>query len=243
MQQTIITAAIAKTLDYARNRRACVLIQGRTGRGKTQACLAWCRASRHAYYIDCPCDGGLPALSAAIAAACGAQTPADIPPALSSRKATIVLDECARLIPTRGQRPKALEWLRRIHDTTGAALAFVATDFFMHEAASGSLGECLEQLIGRFRDRLVIPDYVSEQEAADILASVTPEPPSEDMIAWASKVANERGKGGARRLWWLCEDAADICRRTGSRLDLAFLRALLHDYEGRDRLPAQPDGK
>ena len=62
MIETLLTKEIFKTLDYAKNRRCCVLIQGRTGRGKSEAARAWCRKRKEAYYIDCPAEGGRPAL-------------------------------------------------------------------------------------------------------------------------------------------------------------------------------------
>lgn len=236
MIETLLTREIFKTLDYARNRRCCVLIQGRTGRGKTEAAKAWCRKRKDAIYIDCPADGGMPVLAATIAEAVGAPNANDLPAFLTSRKITIVLDECARLLPKKSQRASTLEWLRRLHDQSGVALAFIATDFFIRECSAGSLGEYLEQLIGRFRDKLMIPDFVSSEEAKDILSLIMQEP-TQEAIAWAVKVANESGKGGARRLWWLLDDAADIARQTKHVIDVAFLQAVLKDYEGRQRLP------
>lgn len=237
MIETLLTKEIFKTLDYAKNRRCCVLIQGRTGRGKSEAARAWCRKRKEAYYIDCPAEGGRPALAAAIAEVSGAPSLGDLAPWLAGRKGTIVLDEVARLIPTqKGDRAATLEWLRRLHDESGVALAFVATDFFIRTCSGGSMGAYLEQLVGRFRDSLLIPDYVSEDEARDIVTLVMPEPPQE-AVAWAAKVANEPGKGGARRLWWLLDDAMDIARQTKRAIDVPFLSAVLRDYEGRQRLP------
>lgn len=236
MIDTLLTKEIFKTLDYARNRRCCVLIQGRTGRGKTEAAKTWCDKRKEAIYIDCPAEGGRPALAAAITEAVGAPNVNDLAAFLTSRKTTLVFDECARLLPQKSQRASILEWLRRLHDQSGVALAFIATDFFIRECSAGSLGEYLEQLIGRFRDKLMIPDFVSSEEGRDILSSIMPEPTPE-AIAWAVKVANEPGKGGARRLWWLLDDAADIAKQTKHVIDVAFLQAVLKDYEGRQRLP------
>jgi len=239
MVPTLLTAEIFKTLDYARARHACVLVQGRTGRGKTEAARAWCAARKNAYYIDCPPEGGLPALREAVRAVCSCPAVQDIADFLAGQKATLVLDECARILPVRGARAKALEWARRLHDQARVGLAFVATDFFIREASSGSLGEYLEQFIGRFRDKFIIPDYVSPQEAADILRPVVPDP-ADDLVQWAVKVANEPGKGGARRLWWLLDDAADIAAQRRLPVDLKFLQTVLKDYEGRARMPAKP---
>lgn len=235
---TIVVKAVAEILDYAINRAACVLIQGKTGRGKTEAVRAWTRKHRRdAAYIDAPVDGGVPAIARAIAEAVGVADPAELRSFLAGRRTLVVIDECARLIPPRGGRARALEWLRRLHDQTGVALAFVATDFFMRECCQGGLGEYLEQFVGRFRDKLVIPDFVSPQECADILRPFLGEEPQEDLLAWAGKVANASGRGGARRLWWLVEDAAAVAQKSARKLDLPFLRAALADYEGRDRLP------
>lgn len=237
MIETLLTKEVFKTLDYARNRRCCVLVQGRTGRGKTEAAKAWCRRRRDAIYVDCPAEGGRPALAAAIIEASGAPGINELPNWLASKKATIILDECARLIPTqKGDKASTLEWIRRLHDQSGVAIGFIATEFFIRTCSGRSLGEYLEQLIGRFRDSLLIPDFVSADEARDILSSIIAAP-DEDAIAWATKVANDPGKGGARRLWWLLDDAADIARQTKRTIDVPFLTAVLRDYEGRQRLP------
>lgn len=238
MIETILTQEIHKTLDYARRRRACVLIQGKTGRGKTEAVKAWARRKKDCFYIDCPAEGGRPAIAEALQQATGTSSTAALYKFLDSNKTTIVLDECARLLPVNSKSATALEYLRRLHDDSGVALCFVATDFFIKSCTSGTIGEYLEQFIGRFRDKLIIPDYVSLAESKDILGSIIAEP-EEDAIRWASQVANEPGKGGARRLWWLLEDAADIARQTKHEITVDFLRAVLKDYEGRQRLPAK----
>ena len=238
MKETILTQEIFKTLDYARARSACVLIQGKTGRGKTEAVKAWTKRKKDSLYIDCPAEGGRPAIAQALMDATGASSATALEKFFAARKATVVLDECARLIPdrNRGGKATALEYLRRLHDEAGVALCFIATDFFIKSCTAGSVGEYLEQFIGRFRDKLIIPDYVSLAESKDILESIINDP-SEDAIRWASYIANERGKGGARRLWWLLEDAADIAKQTKHEITVDFLRAVLKDYEGRQRLP------
>lgn len=241
MIETLLTNVVGKTLDYARSRRCCVLIQGKTGRGKTIAVKNWAARKKGVYYIDCPADGGVPTLAAAIANTAAAPSIDNLDVHLTSQRATLILDECARLIPAKQERgPRALEWLRRMHDIHGIALAFVATDFFLRECAKGNIGDYLEQFIGRFRDKCIIPDYVSNQEVSDILSGFLPEPPAEPLIDWAVNVANEPGRGGARRLWWLLEDAADIAKANKLAMDLKFLQAVLQDYEGKERLPGKP---
>lgn len=240
MIETLLTKEIAKTLDYARARRACVLIQGRTGRGKTTAVRRWCARKRNVFYIDCPANGSLRSLQQLLLEATAAASLRDMELGLAAQKATVILDECARLIPQRADRnATSLEWLRRLHDTGEVALAFVATSYFMKECTGGGLGEYLEQFLGRFRDRCIIPDYVSDAEATDILAGFLDagEPPSEELLDWCAAVANESGQGGARRLWWLLEDAAGIAKANRHPLNIALLKAVLHDYEGKERFP------
>lgn len=242
MIETLLTNVIGKTLDYARSRRSCVLIQGKTGRGKTVAVKAWSARKRNVYYIDCPPDGGAPALVATLVEATGAPSAKNVDAWLAGQKATLILDECARLIPAKQSRaPRALEWLRRMHDTHGIALAFVATDIFIKECEKGNIGLYLEQFVGRFRDKCIIPDYVSPQEVSDILKGFIPgDEPDGQLVDWAVSVANEPGRGGARRLWWLMEDASDIAKANKLPMDLKFLQAVLHDYEGKERLPGKP---
>lgn len=237
MYQTILTKAIYETLDYAINRQACVLIQGRTGRGKTVAVMEWASRKKDAYYIDCPVSTSTEAIAQAISNALGVPM-ANLEPYLSGRRCIIILDECARLIPSRAGRARALEYLRRLHDRTGVALAFIATDYFMRECSHTGLGEYLEQFIGRFRDKLIIPDFISREECTDILRPyITPD---DALVDFAYKVANDRGRGGARRLWWLMQDASAAAKHSGMTLDIKFLKAALADYEGRDRLPTAP---
>lgn len=232
----MLTQQIYKTLDYAHQRRCAVLIQGRTGRGKTEAARTWCHARKNAFYIDCPPDGGMPAINQAILQATDGLTLDD----LAGRKATLILDECARLIPKRGEKAAVLEYLRRAHDLAGIGMAFICTDFFLRECSTGPLGEYLEQFIGRFRDKFIIPDYVSEAEAAHILSGFVHDP-SPDMVTWAAAVANDPGRGGARRLWWLLEDAADIAHRNKLPIDTKFLKTVLKDYEGQSRMPSRKE--
>ena len=236
MFQTILTKAINETLDYAINRQACVLIQGRTGRGKTVAVRAWASRKKDAYYIDCPVSTGTADIAAAVASAVGT-APATLEAFLTGHRAIIILDECARLIPSRAGRARALEYLRRLHDRTGVALAFIATDYFMRECSHSGLGEYLEQFIGRFRDKLIIPDFISREECADILRPYME--PTEELLDFAFKTANDKGRGGARRLWWLLQDASAAAAKSRITMDLKFLRAALADYEGRDRLPTR----
>ena len=237
MYQTILTKAINETLDYAINRQACVLVQGRTGRGKTVAVRAWASRKKDAYYIDCPVSTSTECIAQALANTIGVPS-ANLEAYLSGHRSIVILDECARLIPARAGRARALEYLRRLHDRTGVALAFVATDYFMRECSHTGMGEYLEQFIGRFRDKLVIPDFISREECTDILKPyITPDEP---LVDFAYKVANDKGRGGARRLWWLLQDASDAAARSNITLDLRFLKAALADYEGRDRLPLAP---
>lgn len=237
MYETLLTKAIHSTLDYAYSRQACVLIQGRTGRGKTEAAKAWAARKKDAYYLDCPATGGIPALEQAVCELTDCPSPSELPAHLASRRSLVILDECARLIPPHGDRARSMEYLRRLHDQSGVALAFVATEFFMGACTAGTLGEYLEQFIGRFRDKLIIPDFVSREECQDILAPfLTPDDP---LVDFAFKVANAPGKGGVRRLWWLLEDAQAVARKTSQNMDVKFLKAVLADYEGRDRLPVR----
>lgn len=238
MYPTILTAAINETLDYAINRQACVLIQGRTGRGKTVAVTAWAARKRDAYYIDCPVSTSTETIASAVASTVGTPSNAALEAFLSSHRCILILDECARLIPSRAGRARALEYLRRLHDRTGVALAFVATDYFMRECSHTGLGDYLEQFIGRFRDKLIIPDFISREECTDILKPYIT--PTDELVDFAYKTANDRGRGGARRLWWLLQDASAAASRARITMDLKFLRAALADYEGRDRLPVSP---
>ncbi|NLZ62372.1 MAG: AAA family ATPase [Lentisphaerae bacterium] len=243
MATTLLTVEIAKTLDYARSRRACVLIQGRTGRGKTTAAKQWCARKRNVYYVDCPPNGALQSLQNILMEVTGAASIRDMELSLSAQKATIILDECARLIPQRADRNAiALEWLRRLHDTGDVALVFIATNFFIKRCTAGGIGEYLEQFLGRFRDKCIIPDYVSEMETSHILAAFADstaegEEPELDgeLVEWCCAVANESGQGGARRLWWLLEDAFAIAKANKRPIDLQLLKAVLYDYEGKER--------
>jgi len=231
--KTVLTEKIASTLDYSRRRHSCVLIQGRTGRGKTEAVKLWLTQHPDAYYLDCPADGGLKDFKSTIFEAVGVSDRRS----LAAKRPTLILDECARLVPGQGTRARKLEYLRRLHDMYKIGLAFVATDFFLRECCNGNLGEYLEQFIGRFRDKLIIPDYVGKHEIRDIMSGFIKDP-NDRITLWGSRIANATGTGGARRLWWLMEDASEVSRVTGQPLTLSLLQAVLKDYEGKNRLPS-----
>ena len=244
--QTIVTRKIFETLDYALagdvKGGEIVLITGRTRRGKSESVMQWKREHSHAVYIDCPVAGGLRALLQEIAGATGINTSrrtSDILERVNgafNRRRILIVDEVLRLLPTRRgeRRPVELEFLRRLHDATHCAMAFVATPTFEHEMHMGWLKDYLEQLVGRIAEPLIIPDKVMKTEIRDICRAYNPEP-DQQLLSLAHGIANEPGKLGV--LFKLLSQCAAVGKKKGEPVTHAQLSAAYKRRKGRFQWP------
>jgi len=247
---TIVTRKIFETLDYAMagdvKGGKIVLISGRTRRGKSETVQQWKREHNHgrSIYIDCPVAGGMRALLQEIAGATGINTSrrtSDILERVNgafNRRRILIVDEVLRLLPSRRgeRRPVELEFLRRLHDATHCAIAFVATPTFEHEMNIGWLKDYLEQLLGRIAEPLIIPDKVMLSEVRDICRAYNPEP-GQDLIGAAHRIANEPGKLGV--LFELLSQCAVAGKRKGEPVTHALLSAAYKRRKGRFQWPEE----
>jgi DNA transposition AAA+ family ATPase len=232
--ETPVTRKIFALLDMARKYNSCVLIEGPTGRSKTEAVREWQRRNNHgrSVYIDCPVIGGAGALLKEIARRTGINTQrsgADIADRLEHSfdvRHTLIFDEVARLIPrgSGSKDTKPLEFIRRLHDVCGCGVVFVATHIFSDECRRGSMAAYLEQLMGRVEDIMRIPEKVSRAEALAICQAFnkTPEP---GLVEYAQNLANVEGQGRVRVLFTLIRQASELAQKRGEPLAMKHLKA------------------
>lgn len=220
---TIVTEKIGQWMDYAlagdKDGGLAIVIRGETRRGKTTAVKQWIHANRgKGVYVDTPATGGQLELLREMAAACGLggnKNVTKLAPALVDcfhRNKLLAIDEIARVIPTeRTSRPKAIEFVRRLHDVKRIPLVFIVTPQTWLEVEHGELRKYFEQLVGRVRV-FDLPVAVRNDELRAICADACGGAPEAKMIAEARKSADEVGK-----LEFLFEDLANAGRLAAKR--------------------------
>jgi len=141
---TAVTRQVAEELDFTRETRSFVLIEGREGIGKSQAAQAWCaQHPGEAVYVRLEPGSDETTLYRSIALQIGtacsyARTAVDIrvriQDALQSGHVMLVLDEAHFLWPqsARSERtvPKRLDWLRTAIVDFSVPVALVSTPQF-----------------------------------------------------------------------------------------------------------------
>lgn len=233
--ETVTTRKIFSVLDAVRETNCIALISGHSGRSKSHAPKEWTRRNNHgrSFYIDCPVTGGLRALLDEIAARTGvnrSKNNADLVDILSRSfdyRHTLIFDEVARLLPAKSNSIVPIEFIRRLHDTTGCGIVLIATEVFPHAMRGVRLSAWFEQLVGRIEIPLQIPDKVSRREAVEICAAFCKGDPEPDLINMALDVANKTGR--VRRLFTLLRHAATIADEHRTAL------AAVHFASARDK--------
>ena len=220
--ETVTSGKIFSALDAVRELNCIALISGPSGRSKSHAAKEWTRRNNHgrSFYIDCPVTGGLRALLDEIASRTGvnrSKNNADLCDILSRSfdyRHTLIFDEVARLLPAKSNSIVPIEFIRRLHDTTGCGLVLIATEVFPREMRGGRLSAWFEQLLGRIDIPLQIPARVSRTEVVEICSAFCKSDPDPDLVNMALDVANKPGR--VRRLFTLLRHAATIAasRRT-----------------------------
>jgi DNA transposition AAA+ family ATPase len=232
--ETEVTKRVWALCDIAKVQNAIVMLVGPSGRGKSEPLKEWKRRTNHgsSLYVDCPESGGLRALLDEIAKAAGVgqgKPNHELTGVLMRSfdyRHTIILDEVARLLPTRSANITALEFLRRLHDVRGCGLVLVCTDVFPKAMKSGALDKWFQQLAGRIEATLTLPERVSRSEVAEICSAFcTNSDPSADLIAMALDVA--RSDGRMRRLFWALRTAVRMAEEKGEALAAGHLEATL----------------
>jgi hypothetical protein len=139
--ETAISARVFEALDFARESRSFVLIEGREGLGKSESARNWCR--RHpgeAVYVSLQSGTDemtmFRCLAQALGTACAitrkaGEIKANVEKALQPGNLTLVLDEAHFLWPQSGRAersaPKRVDWLRTALIDSGVPVAIVST--------------------------------------------------------------------------------------------------------------------
>lgn len=234
--ETPVTKKIFATLDYALTGDAdggkMVMISGPARRSKTAAVKEWCRQNNHgkSVYIDIPTEGGIRGLVMELAGACrigkGRKTNELRDRVLASfnRRRILVVDEVARLFMSKSRaRLLELDFIRRLHDVQKCAVAFIVTPVVKEIIDSGELRAFLEQLVGRISEPLVIPEKVFRSESVAICSHFAGGKPSDDLVDFAHRIANEPGKLGV--LFDLMRQANVLANRKREPLAYSHLAA------------------
>jgi len=234
--ETMVSRKIFDVLDYALagdiNGGKIVLITGSSRRGKTTIIQEWCRRNNHgkSVYIDAPESGGMRAILYEIADACrvnkGRKTSDLRERVIGSfnRRRILIVDEIARLVP-KNREPKVteLEFLRRLHDKTGCAIAICATPVFEHMVDTSRMHDFLEQLVGRIAEPLKIPENVYRDECRAFLKAFGADQADKPLLDLTHQIANSTGKLGI--LFELLNQAAALAKATNTPLSHAHLSA------------------
>lgn len=213
---TPVTRRIEAVINIAKEYRKMVLITGDTGRSKTHTVKEWITKenSGKCIYIDTPATGSARAFLEEFGRKIGIKNDKISRNRLISRiessidhRNIIIVDEASRLLPktTTTTVPIAIEFLRRLHDTKGCAVVFIATTIFEKEMEFGSHKAYMEQILGRLEEVLDIPSQILKSEVVDICKAFTANP-SEEMYKTAYRIASNRGK--IRLLFTLLKQAA-----------------------------------
>ena len=232
---TLVTLRIHETLDYALagdiDGGKIVLVIGASRRGKTKAIKEWARSNNHgrSVYVDCPESGGMREFLYEIADALrinkGRRT-ADLKQRIIESfnpRRILIVDEVARLLSSgRDIKLDQLEFIRRLHDKTGCAIALCATQVFEEMLDTQKYQRFLEQLLGRIAEPLRIPDRVYKEEIRSIRAGIGADSDPQ-LLDLAHAIANKPGKLGV--LFELLSQAARVAQRRKSPLAHEHLAA------------------
>lgn len=246
--ETVVTRKIWNTLDYALagdlSGGHMVMISGHTGRGKSFAGVSWCRSNNHgtSFYIDAPVGGGFRNFVVEIAKQAGVNTSrktAELCERVTksfNRRRIIVVDEVRRLMPGRsGERIDQLEFLRRLHDVTGCAVALICTPIFRHEMEHGYLRDYLEQFLGRLSETIEVPEKVRRDECLEICRAFNKRA-DKALVDRAVQFANEPGR--LRVLFDDLRKAQLLATRQGETLGEKHLHAAHQRRVSRKDWPA-----
>jgi DNA transposition AAA+ family ATPase len=188
---------IHNALDFALNASVIVLILGETGTSKTASKDEWLRANNHGRTtgVDATEVSTVKGLATEICEAIGAGTALSL---FNMRAAIhkafnpyrmLVVDEAHFLLPKFNSAPKALEFVRRIHDRAGCGIGIIA---------SSRLGDSLrkaeyhfEQLLGRIDQVVRLHTVFEEKEVRPIVEQYIARPDARTM-EFALRLANDQ---------------------------------------------------
>lgn len=139
--ETAISARVFEALDFAKETRSFVLIEGREGLGKSESARNWCRRNPgEAVYVSLQSGTDEMTMFRCLAQALGTassitrkagEIKANVEKALQPGHLTLVLDEAHFLWPQSGRAersaPKRVDWLRTAVIDSGVPVAIVST--------------------------------------------------------------------------------------------------------------------
>jgi DNA transposition AAA+ family ATPase len=197
-----ISKLIFAALSYALANNSITLIIGESRSGKTTCSYVWKGRNNHgrSVFVTAPAYGGTKALLRAIAKAVGVNVNLNVPQMLEAiyrafnKNRILIIDEAHRLLPgDRRTNPVNLEIVRDIHDLTGCAVAFIATERFNMELRKSEYQ--FEQVLGRIGMPVRIPKKIKEEDVLPIVRQYIPKP-SRVLSDEAVRIANEMGRLG-----------------------------------------------
>ncbi len=241
---TEVTDAIWRACDLAMAEGGVVAIVGPTGSGKTATLRQWQAANNHgrAVYLDVPAPCGQRRLADALAMALGFNSQMSkkgheiydlLNKSVTSRN-VLILDEIGRMLPNgRGHDVSALEFVRRLHDANGCGLVMSMTATSHRDIACGAMSGYLEQLLGRFADVVVIPEYPMAEEVEAIVRQYVPEPTPELLTAVGQFAAS--GAGRLRSMCAALRRVAAAAARSSQPVTVTLWLAAVAHLQGQNR--------
>lgn len=197
-----ITDLIGGGLDYALANNSITTIIGESRAGKSVGSLIWRLNNNHgtSVYVVAPPYGGTKMLLRRIAEAVGVNKNMSAPAMYEAISRSfspfriLIVDEAHRLLPgDRRTNPTNLEILRDLHDTTGCAVALLATQRFDDELRKSHYQ--FEQVLGRIGMPIRLPRRIPQEDYLPIVKQYVPRP-STRLIAECDQIANSMGRLG-----------------------------------------------
>jgi DNA transposition AAA+ family ATPase len=213
-----ITRMIGAGLDYALSNNSITMIIGESRMGKTESARLWRDANNHgtSVLVTAPPIGGAKALLARIAMAVGVNKNLNMVQMFDrithsfNANRILIVDEAHRLLPSdRRSTPVNVEILRDLHDTTGCALALIATQRFSDDLHKSDYQ--FEQVLGRIGMPIRLKRNILLKDIRPIVEQYLPDP-SSGLLDHCKQIANERG-----RLGILVEDLKVASRIAGKQ--------------------------
>ena len=197
-----ITRMIGAGLDYALSNNSITLIIGESRMGKTESAKLWRDANNHgtSVLVAAPPIGGVKMMLRRIAESVGVNKNLNAMQMFDgitrsfNKNRILIIDEAHRLMPAAGRStPVAIEILRDLHDQTGCALAFIATQRFSDAMQKSSYQ--FEQILGRIGMPIRLKRTIPLKDIKPIVEQYLQEP-GKELLEQCSAIANEQGRLG-----------------------------------------------
>jgi DNA transposition AAA+ family ATPase len=218
-----ISRMIWAGLDYALSNGSITTIVGESRMGKTISLRQWAKNnSGRAVLVTVLPLGGAKGLVRAVAAAVGVNKSQATAPLIEAvyrafnPNRILVVDEAHRCMPNdmRTVNPAAIEFLRDLHDQTGAALALVSTQRMTSAMRKGAYQ--YEQLVGRIGMPILLKPKIKRADIYPIVQQFVPEP-SVTLMDELDRIANTPGRLGI--LVETLRVASRMANKAGATLD------------------------